>query len=34
MRKEFDEDYQLFIMLLFNPIYRWELEKPEVLTEI
>ena len=34
MRKEVDENYQLFRMMLFNPIYRWELEIPEILTEM
>ena len=27
MRKEVDKSYQFFRMLLFNPIYRWKLEK-------
>ena len=27
MRKKVDKNCQLFGMLLFNPIYRWELEK-------
>ena len=34
MRKEVDKNYQLFRILLFNPIYRWELEKSEILTEM
>ena len=34
MRKEVHKNYQLFRMLLFNPVYRWELEKSEILTEM
>ena len=32
MRKEVDKNYQLFRMLLFNLIYRWELGKSDILT--
>ena len=34
MKNEVDENYKLFRMLLFNPIYIWELEKSEFLTEM
>ena len=34
MRKEVDKNHELFRMLLFSPIYRWELEKSEILTEM
>ena len=34
MRKEVDKNYHLFRMLLFNSIYRWKLEKSEILTEM
>ena len=34
MKGDVDKNYQLFRMLLFNPIYRWELEKSEILTEM
>ena len=33
MRKEVEKKCQLFRML-FKPIYRWELEKSESLTEM
>ena len=33
MKQDVDKNYQLFRMLLFNSIYRWELEKSEILTE-
>ena len=33
MRKDVD-NYQLFRMVLFNTIYRWELKKSEILTEM
>ena len=32
MRKEVEKSYQLFRNLLFNPGYRWELEKSLILT--
>ena len=34
MKNEVDKNYKLFRMLLFNPIYVWELEKSEFLTEM
>ena len=34
MRKEVDKNYQFLRMLLCNPIYRQELEKSEILTEM
>ena len=34
MRNELDKNYQLFRALLFNPILKWGLEKPEILTEM
>ena len=33
METEVDKNYQLSRML-FNPIYKWELEKSEILTEM
>ena len=33
MKNEVDKNYQLIRTLLFNLIYRWELEKSENLTE-
>ena len=34
MRKEVAKSYQLFRMLLFNPIYGCKLEKLEILAEM
>ena len=34
MKMEFDKNYQLLRISLFNPIYRWELENSEILTEM